>query len=204
MTEKPSMLYRMTGGRFGQPPPRKKPGCPGGCGCSGNESLAEMATRREFLGWFGAGLAGFAALLAGIPIAGSFFSTPARTERIWHAVGEVDDFEIDETVRVEFIDPDPVPWAGPAGQNAAYLRRLGDEDFTAFSIYCTHVGCPVSWRAGAMMFICPCHGGVFDREGNVVAGPPESPLVRHDVRLREGQVEILALPVPVTGHRRES
>jgi menaquinol-cytochrome c reductase iron-sulfur subunit len=205
MTGKPSMLYRISGGRLGQPPPEnEKSGCPGGCGSSENTGLDRVTSRRDFLGWVGVGLMGAAATLAGIPIIGSFFSTPARTERAWHPVGEVDDFEVDETVRVEFTDPETVPWAGPSNRNAAYLRRTGDEAFTAFSIYCTHVGCPVSWRAGAMMFICPCHGGVFDREGNVIAGPPETPLVRHDVRIREGQVEILALAVPVTGHRRDA
>ncbi len=141
-------------------------------------------------------------MVAGIPIIGALFSKPARSEQVWQLVGSIDDFEIDETVKVEFIDDDPAPWAGPAARNAAYLRRIDDEEFTAFSIYCTHVGCPVAWREGASLFICPCHGGVFDREGEVVAGPPETPLVRLDTRLRDGQVEILAAPVPVTGRRR--
>jgi menaquinol-cytochrome c reductase iron-sulfur subunit len=204
MTGKPSMLYRISGGRFGRGPvEKKKPGCPDApCGCAGQQPEDPKASRREFLAWFGAGLTGFAALLAGIPILGSFFSTPARSERIWHTVGEIDDFTVDEVVKVEFSDSDPLPWAGPATLNAAWLRRNNEEDFTAFSIYCTHVGCPVSWRAGASLFICPCHGGVFDREGEVVAGPPQTPLVRHDVRIRDGQVEVLAAPVPVTGGAR--
>jgi menaquinol-cytochrome c reductase iron-sulfur subunit len=203
MTGEPSMLYRISGGRFGTPPKREvKSGCPGGCGCAGNGNQQPRKTRREFLGWIGVGTAGLAATLAGIPIVGALFSTPARSEQIWHPVGDVDNFGIDETVRVEFVDPDPVPWAGPAARNAAWLRRTSEEEFTAFSVYCTHVGCPVSWREGASLFICPCHGGVFDREGDVVAGPPETPLVRLDVRLREGQVEVLASPVPVTGRRR--
>lgn len=203
MTEKPSMLYRLTGGRFGQPPEAdRRNGCPGGCGCAGHSNGAPTSNRREFLGYIGIGMAGLGATLAGIPIIGSLFGTPARSEQVWHTVGEIDDFTIDETVKVEFQDDDPVPWAGPAARNAAYLRRLDEEEFTAFSIYCTHVGCPVAWRSGANLFICPCHGGVFDREGDVVAGPPESPLVRLDTRLREGNVEVLAAPVPVTGRRR--
>jgi menaquinol-cytochrome c reductase iron-sulfur subunit len=205
MTGKPSFLYRISGGRFGTPPePARpvKPGCPGGCSCAGNKNQQPTSSRREFLGWIGVATAGIAAFLAGIPIVGAIFTPPTRSERIWHPVGEVDNFNLDETVRVEFTDPDAVPWAGPAAQNAAWLRRIGDEDFVCFSVYCTHVGCPVSWREGANLFICPCHGGVFDREGDVVAGPPETPLVRLDVRLREGQVEILATPMPVTGRRR--
>ncbi len=205
MTGKPSMLYRLTGGRLGRAPtpPESSPGCPGGCGCAGQQgsNSQPVTSRRNFLAMVGVGTAGLAATLAGIPIIGALFSTPARSERVWHVVGSIDDFEVEDTVKVEFIDDDPVPWAGPAARNAAYLRRLGEEEFTAFSIYCTHVGCPVAWRAGASLFICPCHGGVFDREGDVVAGPPETPLLRLDTRVRDGQVEVLAAPVPVTGRR---
>jgi menaquinol-cytochrome c reductase iron-sulfur subunit len=164
----------------------------------GEEFQEEAQTRREFLARMGVGLAGLAAVLAGVPIVGAFFSTPERREQFWHPVGEVDDFLIDETVRVVFTDPDALPWAGPAARSAAWLRRIDEEDFTAFSVYCTHTGCPVSWRAGANLFLCPCHGGVFDREGEVIGGPPERPLMRLDVRIRDQQVEVLAAPTPVT------
>ena len=30
---------------------------------------------------------------------------------------------------------------------------------------------------------CPCHGGVYDREGNVVSGPPPAPLTSVNVRV---------------------
>jgi phosphomannomutase len=65
MTGKPSMLYRISGGRLGQPPPEnRKPGCPGGCGSSGNSGLDRITNRRDFLGWVGVGLMGAAATLA--------------------------------------------------------------------------------------------------------------------------------------------
>jgi Rieske Fe-S protein len=35
----------------------------------------------------------------------------------------------------------------------------------------------------ATRFRCPCHGGVFDAEGNVVEGPPPRPLDRVEVRV---------------------
>lgn len=41
---------------------------------------------------------------------------------------------------------------------------------------CTHQGCPV--RAASEGFVCPCHGGRFDRAGQPVAGPPDRPLER--------------------------
>jgi menaquinol-cytochrome c reductase iron-sulfur subunit len=161
----------------------------------------EGFSRREFLAKASVAFTGLVAAAAGLPALGMLFTPVARREQIWHPVGAVDEFEIGETVRVVYRDPDALPWAGPTADNAAWLRRLDEDVFVAFSIYCTHTGCPVAWTAGANLFLCPCHGGVFDREGEVLAGPPEEPLVRLDVRVQEGQVELFALPVPVTGER---
>jgi hypothetical protein len=40
-------------------------------------------------------------------------------------------------------------------------------------------------------FICPCHGGVYGFEGEVIGGPPVRPLDRFQTRVsRAGQVEV--------------
>jgi cytochrome b6-f complex iron-sulfur subunit len=46
----------------------------------------------------------------------------------------------------------------------------------ARSLLCSHFGCRVQWRAEAGRYDCPCHGGIFDREGRPVGGPPTRPL----------------------------
>jgi len=48
----------------------------------------------------------------------------------------------------------------------------------------------VRWNAESSQFRCPCHGGVFDREGNVVDGPPPAPLQRLAVRLNPETSEL--------------
>ena len=50
---------------------------------------------------------------------------------------------------------------------------------------CTHQGCPV--RLASDGFLCPCHGGRYDREARPVAGPPQRPLSRLTV-LDDGRV----------------
>lgn len=65
------------------------------------------------------------------------------------------------------------------------LVRLGEDRFVALGQKCTHLGCPVLWKAAERRFHCPCHAGFFDEEGKVLAGPPPRPLPRLDVR-REG------------------
>lgn len=46
--------------------------------------------------------------------------------------------------------------------------------FKAFSLVCTHSGCPL--QPSKNTFICHCHGGVFSFTGRVLDGPPREPL----------------------------
>ena len=40
------------------------------------------------------------------------------------------------------------------------------------------------------LFICPCHAGEFDLEGNVVSGPPPKPLQQFAVKVQGGNLVI--------------
>jgi len=155
--------------------------------------------RRRFLAWLSVGLGGIAAGVAGVPFIGFLFSRDRAEEEVWRPVARADELEIGSTVKVAFADPAPLPWAGEAGRSAAWLRREDDADFIAFSIYCTHTGCPVQWEEGAQLFLCPCHGGVFYRDGQVAAGPPPTPLERHPLRIRDGVIELRTIGVQVPG-----
>jgi len=117
---------------------------------------------------------------------------------VWRRVGNVESFEIGSTVEVTFEDASPLPWSGQTAQTAAWLRRESQEVFTAFSVNCTHLGCPVRWLPDANLFLCPCHGGAYYQDGRVAAGPPPRSLVRYEVRVRQGQVEVLTSPVPIS------
>jgi menaquinol-cytochrome c reductase iron-sulfur subunit len=165
---------------------------------SANEPVPNggIASRRAFLARLSAACAAAAGLLVAIPAVGLLLSPARREPRRWRPVGAVGSFAIGETVQVTYLDPSPLPWAGFAAQGTAWLRREGAAEFTAFSPYCTHVGCPVTWSAGAEMFMCPCHGGTFHSDGRVAAGPPPRPLDRLDVRVRAGQVEVRTRGVP--------
>lgn len=57
------------------------------------------------------------------------------------------------------------------------------QDGTPYACYlaCTHFGCIVQWRPEDQDFYCPCHAGVFGPDGEVVSGPPPSPLVALNV-----------------------
>ena len=112
-------------------------------------------------------------------------------------MGNADTFNIGETVAVRFEDSAALEWAGVTARTAAWLRREDEDTFIAFSINCTHLGCPVRWLPKADLFMCPCHGGVYYKDGRVAAGPPPRPLVRYPVRVTAGRVEIQTSPIPI-------
>lgn len=48
------------------------------------------------------------------------------------------------------------------------------EDIYALSLVCTHLGCTVNVTTREL--ICPCHGSIFGRGGEIFKGPADRPL----------------------------
>jgi menaquinol-cytochrome c reductase iron-sulfur subunit len=169
---------------------------PSSAGCA--PSPSELS-RRRFLARLSLAAGGTGAMIVAVPAAG-FILAPffTRTKEVWRPVGKVDAFKTGTTTAVQFEDASPLPWAGVTARSAAWLRRVNADTFIAFSINCTHLGCPVRWLAQASLFMCPCHGGVYYADGTVAAGPPPLPLPRYPVRVKDGQVQIQTSPVPIT------
>ncbi len=58
------------------------------------------------------------------------------------------------------------------------------------SATCSHLGCLVNYSKEKGEFVCPCHGGRYDLQGNNIAGPPPAPLTRFPVRTQDGMVSV--------------
>lgn len=72
-----------------------------------------------------------------------------------------------------------------------YVITDDGRNYVAMSNICTHLGCRVRWIADEREFFCPCHNAIFDEDGNVVTGPPPSPLDRYEVKVEDDQLFIL-------------
>jgi len=119
-------------------------------------------SRRRLIGyaWIGAVL-----VVIGELIAGTFaFLWPKKKEgkgeKIFIA-GKVNDFKIGDIIYFR--------------KERVYVQRL-EQGFIAFSAVCTHLKCIVNWNEVKKMFECPCHGAKFNRNGEVLEGPPPRPL----------------------------
>jgi menaquinol-cytochrome c reductase iron-sulfur subunit len=150
-----------------------------------------LIPRRRFLARLSLGASALAAAFLGIPVVafivrGVFRSMP----QAWRDLGPLTQFAVGRTVEVKFEIVHTDRWARESANAGAWLRREDADHFVAFSLHCTHMGCPVRWRPDAELFMCPCHGGVFHSDGTVAAGPPQHPLPRYPVRIRGDRLEI--------------
>lgn len=157
----------------------------------GGISRRELFTRVSVAG------GGVIAVLLAVPVVGYllgplFDNTPNN----WLDLGPLSDFPEGETREAQFSDPSSLPWAGDTAQTAVWVRRGNGDDFTIFALNCTHLGCPVSWLAGARLFLCPCHGGVYNGDGTVAGGPPPRSLFTYKSRVRNGRLEALSRSLP--------
>ena len=73
------------------------------------------------------------------------------------------------------------------------LARLPDGSWSAFDNSCPHEECPLA--EGDLeddRIICYCHGSTFDlRTGAVLEGPAEEPLTMFEVRVVDGDLQVL-------------
>ncbi|HEV7278887.1 MAG TPA: ubiquinol-cytochrome c reductase iron-sulfur subunit [Pirellulaceae bacterium] len=139
------------------------------------------------MGCGGVALAG----AVGVPAALSAISPSLETdgEPAWRNVGKLEEFAVGRvtkaTVRAFRGD-----WANTLEVKSVYVWRKSEEEFVVFSRNCTDLSCPVTFDQGSECFFCPCHGGIFAKDGEVMAGPPSRPLYRFESRIRDGELEI--------------
>jgi quinol---cytochrome c reductase iron-sulfur subunit, bacillus type len=164
---------------------------------SSEPAAGRPATRRSVLAGFvyGAGGAIAASLAA---ILGRFFCAPFLAsprggpgESV--SLGPIDRFRgAREPVPAFFERTVPDGYMKRRESGRVYVVADGGRLF-CLSSTCTHLGCTVHWDQARREFLCPCHGGVYARDGSVVAGPPPRPLERLPVRI-EGQELLLTPP----------
>ncbi len=155
--------------------------------------------RRTFLGRVTLGASAAIAGIVGFPIVAYLFAPLfARATPAFVEVGRLADFKDGETQLVHFRDPSPLAWAGQTAETALWVRRRSEADFQVFNVNCTHLGCPVDWRASAKLFFCPCHGGVYNEDGSVAGGPPPRALFEREWRIEGDRLLVreAALPTP--------
>jgi cytochrome b6-f complex iron-sulfur subunit len=143
------------------------------------EEKKSPPSRRQFL-------ASSVAAIGGIALTGLYFLRDSllflapgsrKKEFTKYLVAKVDEIPIGKAKKIT-IRNKPV-----------FIVRL-PEGFKVFSGICTHLGCIVKWKEREKYFYCPCHKGVFDKDGTVLAGTPPRPLDEFKVEIDNSLVFI--------------
>jgi Rieske Fe-S protein len=147
----------------------------------------------------------------GFGILPSFVGDAVSTKPV--DLGPIGQYPEGQYVVATFMDD---PAAGEVSRRTAYVRNNGFTDgdpplpsFTVVFSRCAHLGCPVQAQGllleeektsykdvtlipavGVSGFGCPCHGGSYDKEGNVVAGPPVRALDRYEFWIENGNLHL--------------
>ncbi len=143
------------------------------------------------------------ALVVAVPVVRFILSAMTRGMstgyRAWVTLGPADKFPAGETRLATFRNPYVGPTDGETADTACWVRHIDGEKFQVFAINCAHLGCPVRWFPQSNLFMCPCHGGAYYRDGTRAAGPPERGLFEYPYKLENGMVQIQAGELPTPG-----
>jgi len=71
-------------------------------------------------------------------------------------------------------------------EQTRFWLRQGNNGVEAMWASCTHLGCEVSYELEKDQWLCPCHGSRYSRDGQPIQGPAVSPLVRANVKEKDG------------------
>jgi Rieske Fe-S protein len=117
----------------------------------------------------------------------------------WVPLGRVSAFPEGETRLATFRNPLVMPTDGKTVDTACWVRRIEGDRFQVFAVNCAHLGCPVRWFPQSGLFMCPCHGGAYYRDGSRASGPPERGLFEYPYQVQNGLITIQAGEMPTPG-----
>jgi Rieske Fe-S protein len=160
-------------------------------------------SRRGFFMKLGILFNGFAAMVVTVPIVGFLLSSVTRGQGkgylSWVRLGDVANFPEGQTRMATYRNPFVMPTDGKTVDTACWVRRVSGNQFQVFAINCAHLGCPVRWFPQSGLFMCPCHGGAYYRDGSRASGPPERGLFEYSYKIENGVLMINAGQLPTPG-----
>jgi quinol---cytochrome c reductase iron-sulfur subunit, bacillus type len=166
-------------------------------------------TRSRFLEASTLGVGAAIGAIVTLPVLGFTVLPPfTDVEESEADLGPLDNFPEGQYVIASFLSN---PAAGEVSRRTTFVRNNGMSDggepsFTILYSRCVHLGCPVQPNGPideeaatkvdgvelrpvlAQSFGCPCHGGLYDAEGNRRAGPPVRSMDRYTYSIRNGRL----------------
>jgi menaquinol-cytochrome c reductase iron-sulfur subunit len=146
-----------------------------------------IMTRRQFAVAGTQAVGAVVGVMLAVPIVG-WILDPLFHPRplVWRRVADIS--KVPYELPTPFTVPFPVQasWPVPESPYLVYVVKHRDGSVDAFSNICSHMQCPVRWTPPLGLFLCPCHGGLYNIRGVNVGGPPPKPLPKWESRFENG------------------
>ncbi len=149
-------------------------------------SATPAVSRREFVKVVTALLGSVIGAAVGIPAIGYLISPALATTKsdAWIPLGPTGNYPEGVPTMFSFTRTVVNGWEKAVNSYSVYVLHRGDQ-FKVLSTRCTHLSCRVTWKTDLNQYVCPCHDGRFDIDGNVKAGPPPRPLDTFETKVDE-------------------
>lgn len=144
-------------------------------------------SRRDFMKATVFSVGGLIGAMIGLPAIG-YIVGPVLKQGIttWIRLGPIGKVELDNPTLFKTTVEMQTGWIKSREQISAYVLTENGQDYMVMSNICTHLGCRVRWIDGQQRFYCPCHNGVYAKDGSVISGPPPRPLDRFENKVEDG------------------
>ena len=144
-------------------------------------------SRRDFMKATIAAISGVIGAAIGLP-AIAYVVGPALQKETdeWVRLGSVNKVEVNIPALFKTVIEKQTGWINAEEEFSVYVLTANGRDFVVMSNICTHLGCKVRWIPDQDGFFCPCHNGVFAKDGSVVSGPPPRSLDRFESKVEDG------------------
>ncbi|MFC1917429.1 Rieske 2Fe-2S domain-containing protein [Chloroflexota bacterium] len=154
-----------------------------------NRSEENQVSRRKFLkGVLGIASGAIGVTLA-VPLIGYFLSPAWRKgKKLPVPIARIKDIPLNLPTYVTYEERINDGWHVTTLSKGAWIINKDNKDITVFDPRCTHLNCPYYWDKEAEIFLCPCHDGKFDIQGNVIGGPPPRSLDKIQIDIAEDTI----------------
>lgn len=113
------------------------------------------------------------------------------TEEDWIRLGSTSKVEVGTPTLFKTTVEKQTGWIIDQRELSFYVLTEDGREYVAMSNICTHLGCRVRWIEDQDQFFCPCHNAAFDKDGEVLNGPPPRPLDQYEVKVEGDQLFVL-------------
>ncbi len=129
--------------------------------------------RRKFLEIAIGAIGGLMGAAMGVPAIAYIIGPALKTKTAtWLRLGAVSKVQPGTPTLFKVTVESQSGWVTSQDELSAYVLTEDGQTYIAMSNICTHLGCRARWIPEQSRFFCPCHNGIFDKNGNVVSGPP--------------------------------